>query len=91
MRNPQLLNENGWQMTSGELREALNLPKKLPENSETLLLRLGKEYLVLRPFVAPTEPRSRRTKSSKHRLFVRCWECNKLIPAGRIQQHYIGH
>ncbi len=79
-----------WQMSADYLREQLGLPKKLPQNTTSMTFLLVEvngrtTELELRPFV-PT-----RHKSSTHRMYARCWECDKAIPAGRMNQHYKIH
>lgn len=72
-----LLNANGRAMSSSELREYLDLPRKLPPDFEAEVLRGG-----LRFHVYP------KTKCGmEKRLFVGCPECGKEVEAGHLHQH----
>ncbi len=72
-----LLNERGWPMHSSELREYLDLPKRLPADFEAEVKRGGLTFHVY--------PKTKR--GMEKRLFVNCPECQREVEAGHLHQH----
>ena len=63
---------------------------KLPANTETLYTKVtcDKWATSVELILKPIGPKLKHGRSTmKHRVFVMCDRCDKLVPAGRIHQH----
>ncbi len=75
-------------MWASEIREALSLPKKLPEDGGWEWQIQGYKVMLLSKPEALHRARSMGYSSSKpHRIFVMCKTCGKWWPFGRLAQH----
>lgn len=90
MKCKQLLNEHGRRMQNWELKKALGMRSEEKYTPDLSFERwVGNTKLVMLSSAAAVERAGHDNRP--HRLRAQCNECGKLIPAGRMGQHYRAH
>lgn len=79
---PKVEGHPTWNMHSAELRRALGLPKRLPENQHTYVV--GTFQGITFTLLGKCHQRS---GGRQHRLYGTCPGCEEQVPAGRFHQH----
>lgn len=83
-------NQN-WPMHYDEIRQVLGLPKKLPQNTETLFFSLqGYKVALLPQGPAKIDRWGRPDRRMEHRLKTCCKGCGCWVSFGRLRQHERG-
>lgn len=81
---------NGRTANADDFRIAFGRKGKLPDGAAPAVL-LGGVYIYLKPAADPVPynyfGKTRFLKSSKHRVFAICPDCQAHVPAGRSMQH----
>jgi hypothetical protein len=82
MKQKQLANSRGWQMSTNELKLAMGLEPGRDWPPKGMTGRVQGSVVVVLP---------KNVHRRRHRAFVECAICARMIPAGRIYQHYTVH